>query len=82
LLLEPLTSMKISPVMLADKNSLEGYFGSELNLYDIGDLSILTKAVAYPSITESGRWRADFVFDTKYDLPLGFLYQIGFYTQL
>ena len=34
--------------MLADKNSFEGYFGSELNLYDIGDLSILTKAVAYP----------------------------------
>lgn len=62
----------------ADKNSLEGYFGSELNLYDIGDLSLLTKAVTYPSITESGRWRADFVFDTKYDLPLDFYIKLGF----
>ena len=61
-----------------DKNSLEGYFGSELNLYDIGDLSLLTKAVAYPSITESGRWRVDFVFDTKYDLPLDFYIKLGF----
>lgn len=61
----------------ADKNSLEGYFGTELNLYDIGDLSLLTKAVAYPSITESGRWRADFVFDTKYDLPLDFYIKLG-----
>lgn len=61
-----------------EKNSLEGYFGSELNLYDIGDLSLLTKAVAYPSITESGRWRGDFVFDTKYDLPLDFYIKLGF----
>jgi hypothetical protein len=61
-----------------EKNSLEGFFGSELNLYDIGDLSLLTKVVAYPSITESGRWRGDFVFDTKYDLPLDFYLKIGF----
>jgi len=61
-----------------EKNSMEGYFGSELNLYDIGDLSLLTKVVAYPSITESGRWRADFVFDTKYDLPLDFYIKLGF----
>ena len=62
----------------AERNSLEGYFGTELNLYDIGDLSLLTKAVAYPSITESGRWRGDFVFDTKYDLPLDFYIKLGF----
>ncbi len=61
-----------------DRYSLEGYFGSELNLYDIGDLSLLTKLVAYPGITESGRWRADFVFDTKYDLPLDFYIKLGF----
>ncbi len=60
-----------------NKNSMEGYFGSELNLYDIGDLSLMTKAVAYPGITESGRWRGDFVFDTKYDLPLDFYVKLG-----
>jgi len=48
-------------------NSLEGYFGSELNLYDIGDLNLFTSATAYPSFTEAGRWRVDFKFDAKYD---------------
>jgi hypothetical protein len=57
--------------------SWEGFIGTEANLFDIGDLSLLTRAVAYPSITESGRLRADFVFDFKYDLPLDFYVQLG-----
>ena len=59
-------------------NSFEGYFGTDLNLFDIGDLSLSTSAKAYPSFTESGRWRVDFNFDTKYDLPLEFYIKIGF----
>ncbi|OQX78479.1 MAG: hypothetical protein B6D61_05360 [Bacteroidetes bacterium 4484_249] len=61
-----------------DKESWEGYFGTELNMFDIGDLSLLTKAMAYPSITEAGRWRADFNFDMNYDLPLDFYIKLGF----
>lgn len=57
--------------------SMEGYFGTELNLFDIGDLSLSTKARAYPSLTEQGRWRADFNFETKYDLPLDFYIKIS-----
>lgn len=53
----------------ADRNSMEGFFGTELNLYDIGNLNLLTKLVAYPSFTESGRWRSDFNIDTKYEMP-------------
>ncbi len=53
----------------ADRNSMEGFFGTELNLYDIGDLNLFTKLVAYPSFTESGRWRTDFNIDTKYEMP-------------
>jgi len=49
------------------RNSYEGYIGTELNLYDIGDLNLFTNLTAYPSFTESGRWRADFRFDAKYD---------------
>jgi len=52
------------------KNSSELFFGAGFNKYDIGDLSILTSAAIYPSLTESGRYRADFNFDMKYDLPL------------
>lgn len=53
----------------ADRESWEGFLGTELNLYDIGDLNLLTKLIAYPSFTEAGRWRADFNIDAKYDMP-------------
>ncbi len=59
-------------------NSAEGFFGSELNLYDIGDLSLLVNIIAYPGITESGRWRFDSNLDLKYDLPLDFFIKAGF----
>ena len=54
------------------RRSLEGFVGTELNLYDIGDLNLLTTLVVYPTIisdksVESGRVRTDFRFDAKYD---------------
>ncbi len=52
-----------------DRQSWEGFFGTELNLFDIGDLNLFTKLLAYPSFTESGRWRADFSFDARYEMP-------------
>lgn len=60
-----------------DRRSWEGFFGSELNMFNVGDLSMATKLFAYPSFTESGRWRADFNFDLKYDLPLDFYIKLG-----
>lgn len=61
-----------------DRNSMEGFFGTELNMFDIGDLSLLTRLVAFPSFTEAGRWRSDFKFDVKYDLPMDFYIKLGF----
>ena len=54
------------------RNSIEGFIGTELNLYDIGDLNLLTTIVVYPTIVsddtvEPGRIRTDFRFDAKYD---------------
>ncbi len=74
-----LNSERYSPLdePITHTQSLEGYFGTELNLFDIGDLSLSTKARAYPSFTESSRWRADFNFETKYDLPLDFYIKIS-----
>jgi hypothetical protein len=60
-----------------DRNSWEGYIGTELNLYDIGDLSLLTSLKAYPGITKKERLRVDFTGDTKYDLPYGLYIKIG-----
>lgn len=54
------------------RTSLEGFIGTELNMYDIGDLNLLTTLVLYPTIisddsVEPGRIRTDFRFDAKYD---------------
>jgi len=59
------------------RNSWEAFIGTEVNLFDVGDLSLMSRAVAYPSLTESDRIRADFVFDAKYDLPKDFYIQLG-----
>ena len=59
------------------KNSLESYFGSQFDKYDIGDLSLLTSVFGYPSLTESGRFRVDFNFDLKYDLFFDFYIKSG-----
>lgn len=60
-----------------DSHSAEGFLATELSLYDIGDLTLLTHAIAYPSLTESGRWRFDYNLDVKYDLPLDFYINFG-----
>jgi len=60
-----------------NRNTWEGYLGSELNLYDIGDFKLLTNIMVYPGITEKGRWRSDFNLDTKYDLPYDFYIKIS-----
>ena len=55
----------------------EAFIGSELNLYDIGDLTLLTNVVAYPSFTESGRFRTDFKLDVKYEFLADFYVKLG-----
>jgi len=59
------------------QNSAEAFLGTEANLYDIGDLSLLANIVAYPSLTESGRLRFDSNIDLQYDLPLDFFIKLG-----
>jgi len=60
------------------RDSWEGYLGTELNLFDIGDLNLLVIIMAYPSISDKGRWRSDSKFDLKYDLPFDFYIKTGF----
>jgi hypothetical protein len=55
-----------------DRNSWEGYIGTEVKLFDVKDLDFYTSATAFPSFTESQRWRFDFIFNVKYDLPHDF----------
>ncbi len=60
-----------------NKESAEAYIGTELNLFDIGDLNIMTSILTYPGITEKGRFRYDFKFDVKYDLPYDLYIKAG-----
>jgi hypothetical protein len=55
----------------------EGYVGSELNLYDLGDLNLVLSITVYPGITEQGRFRSDSNIDFKYALPLDFFVKMG-----
>jgi hypothetical protein len=61
----------------SDRQSLEAFFGTEYNLFDIGDFSFLFKGTGYPSLTEKGRFRGDVSLDTKYEFPLDFYIQLG-----
>ena len=60
-----------------DRNSTEGYVALGFTKYAIGDLSVGTTAALYPSFSQSGRYRVDFNFDMKYDLPLDFYIRLG-----
>lgn len=60
-----------------ERKSGEAFVGLELNMYNTGDLSLLTNVTTYPSLTEEGRVRVDFKFDLKYDLPLDFYIKGG-----
>ena len=56
---------------------MEAFMGSELNLFDIGDLSLFNTIYVYPSLTESGRLRADIILNVSYDFPLDFYLKLG-----
>ena len=62
---------------IASRNSGEGFASLELNLFDVGDLSLQTMVTLYPNLTTLGRYRADFKFDIKYDFPLDLYIKFG-----
>lgn len=65
-------------ITISDRSSVEAFAGLEYNIFDIGDLDLKTSVYAYPSITETGRFRTDFNFDLKYEFPLDFFINLGF----
>ncbi len=62
---------------LPRKNSGEGWAQTEFNLFDIGDLSLLTTFKVSPSFTDAGRVRLDFRSDVKYDFPKDLYVRFG-----
>ncbi len=60
-----------------NRRSWELFVGTDLDLFDIGDFNFALSADAYPSLTESGRFRSDIKLDIKFDLPLDFYIRAG-----
>lgn len=60
-----------------DRNSDEGFLGTDLNLFDLGDLNMRLSGTFFQSFTESDRQRVDASFDIKYDLPLDLYIKAG-----
>nr|WP_299340874.1 DUF481 domain-containing protein [Allomuricauda sp.] len=60
-----------------NRNTWEGFLGSEVNLYDTGDLELALVFMGYLGLTERGRYRTDINFDTKYELPLDLFIRLG-----
>jgi hypothetical protein len=59
------------------RNSLEGYVGSEINLFDIGNFNFFNSIFVFRSLTKTNRWRSDIRLDTKYDFPKDFYAKFG-----
>ncbi len=55
-----------------NKESTELYLSSNLNMFNYKDFSLYTRVDVYPSLSERGRIRVDYVLNTKYDLPYDF----------
>ncbi len=55
----------------------EAFLGAQYNIFDIGDLDLLTTVVAYPSFTEKDRLRTDFKFDIRYEFKFDLFFKIG-----
>lgn len=60
------------------RNSGEAFLGAEYRIFDIGDLKFTTSIYGYPSLTEQGRFRTDFVFDINYEFGFDLFFGIGF----
>jgi sRNA-binding regulator protein Hfq len=60
-----------------NKNSMEAFIGTELNLFNLGDLTLYNQILTYPGITQRGRFRTDYKLDIKYDLPYDFYVKGG-----
>ncbi|TYB75912.1 DUF481 domain-containing protein [Bizionia myxarmorum] len=68
---------QFSDELNTQRNSMEAYANISLNMFDFNDFSMKTGLTFYPSLTETGRYRADYNLNLKYDLPLDFFIKLG-----
>ena len=54
------------------KNTIEAFAGLNFDMFSVGDVTVRTSVIAYPSFSDLGRIRTDFNISAQYDLPLDF----------
>jgi len=62
---------------LEAKDSAEAFAGVELDIFDVGDLDIISSFTIYPSLTESERVRMNFGTDFQWELISDFFFRVG-----
>ncbi|WP_348798431.1 DUF481 domain-containing protein [Flavobacterium adhaerens] len=55
-----------------DKESTEMQIITQFNMFNFKNIDLYASAIGYPSLSEKGRFRADYSFKIKYDLPFDF----------
>ena len=63
---------------VSDRNSAEAFLAAEYRIFNLGDLEVNTKVIAYPSLTEKGRFRTDFDFYIEYEFEFDLFINVGF----
>ena len=63
---------------IANRSDAEAYLGIAYNMFDFGDLGLLTNLFGYKTISGGNRHRIDFKFDIKYDLPYDLYIRLGY----
>ena len=63
---------------ITGRNNAEGFITSELNMFDFGDIDVLSTISIYKSFDSKKRIRTDFKFDLKYDFPYDIFIKMGF----
>lgn len=59
------------------KASTETFISANLNLFNFKDVELVSRIDFFPSLSESGRRRLDYMIDAKYKLPMDFYIKAG-----
>ncbi|SEJ21056.1 Protein of unknown function, DUF481 [Cyclobacterium xiamenense] len=60
-----------------DRYSSEFWLGSEVSIFNAGNIGLFSNIFGYYGISETGRFRLDFRLDLKYNLPLKLYIKTG-----
>jgi len=55
-----------------NKESMEMFLTTQFNMFNFKKIDLFVSATGFPSLSEKGRFRADYSFKIKYDLPYDF----------